>query len=52
MNEEDEAFEAVERAPLGLKWSRYWDLAASTKTTADYTASVRVAMHDGGVYIG
>lgn len=44
-------FEAVERAPLGLKWSRYWDLAASTKTTADYTASVRVAMHDGVVYI-
>ena len=44
-------FQAVERAPLGLKWSRYWDLAASTKTTADYTASVRVAMHDGVVYI-
>ena len=44
-------FQAVERAPMGLKWSRYWDLAASTKTTADYTASVRVAMHDGVVYI-
>jgi len=44
-------FSVVDRAPLGLKWSRYWDLAASTKTSADYTASVRVALHDGVIYI-
>jgi predicted phage terminase large subunit-like protein len=31
---------------------RYWDLAASTKTSADYTASVAVAMApDGVVYL-
>jgi PBSX family phage terminase large subunit len=41
----------VESAPANLKWSRYWDLAASTKTSADYTASVRVALHDGVIYI-
>jgi len=44
-------FSVVDSAPLGLKWSRYWDLAASTKQSADYTASVRVALHDGIVYI-
>lgn len=46
-------FEAiVEKAPDGLKWTRYWDLAASTKTTADYTASVEVALSaEGDLYI-
>lgn len=38
----------VELAPEGLRWVRYWDLAASTKTTADYTASAEVAMSDEG----
>ncbi|NLD44165.1 MAG: phage terminase large subunit [Chloroflexi bacterium] len=47
-----EWFRVVERAPEGLRWARYWDLAASTKTTADYTASVAVAMGpDGTVYL-
>lgn len=44
-------FSVVDRAPHGVKWCRYWDLAASTKTSADYTASVRVALHDGVMYI-
>lgn len=39
----------VDRAPAGLKWFRGYDLAISTKTTADYTASVRVAVDDMGV---
>jgi predicted phage terminase large subunit-like protein len=39
----------VPRAPEGLKWFRYWDLAASTKTSADYTASIRAALGDDGV---
>lgn len=34
-----------------LRWVRYWDLAASLKTTADYTASVEIAEHDGIVYL-
>lgn len=45
-------FETVEAAPEGLSWVRYWDLAASTKTTADYTASAAVALaKDGTLYI-
>ncbi len=44
-------FSVVPTAPQGLAWSRYWDLAASTKQSADYSASVRCAMHDGVLYI-
>jgi len=45
-------FDIVAAAPAGLRWVRYWDLAASTKTSADYTASVAVAMApDGVVYL-
>jgi predicted phage terminase large subunit-like protein len=41
-----------ERAPEGLRWARYWDLAASTKTSADYTCSAAVAFgKDGTLYI-
>jgi len=47
-----EWFKVVERVPEGLGWVRYWDLAASTKQTADYTASVAIAMgSDGTVYL-
>lgn len=47
-----EWFRVVEQAPEGLSWARYWDLAASVKTTADYTASVAMAMGgDGTVYL-
>lgn len=34
----------VDRAPDGLRWIRAYDLAVSTKTTADYTASFRCAL--------
>lgn len=34
--------------PDGLRWVRYWDLAASTKTSADYTASAAVALDGEG----
>lgn len=44
-------FPVVERAPEGLRWVRYWDLAASSKTSADYTASVRAAEHEGTLYL-
>lgn len=45
-------FGLVDKAPEGLHWVRYWDLAASTKTTADYTASAEVAISaDGTLYI-
>jgi predicted phage terminase large subunit-like protein len=46
-------FEIVEHAPEGLKWSRYWDLAASVKTQADFSASACVALSKdtGDVFI-
>lgn len=42
-------FRVVESAPDGLKWVRYWDLAASVKESADYTASVACALGTDGV---
>lgn len=44
-----EWFRVVENAPAGLKWVRYWDLAASTRDSADYTASVACALAPDGV---
>ncbi len=42
----------VERAPAGLSWARGYDLAVSTKTTADHTASFRCAFDsEGNLYI-
>lgn len=42
----------VDAAPDGLRWSRGYDLAASTKTSADYSASVACAVGpDGTVYL-
>lgn len=45
-------FRIVDRVPDGLFWARYWDLAASVKTSADYTCSAAVAYgEDGTLYI-
>jgi predicted phage terminase large subunit-like protein len=41
----------IDHVPSGLNWVRYWDLAASVKQSADYTASVRVAFDDTYMYI-
>ncbi|MBX3290314.1 MAG: phage terminase large subunit [Acidobacteria bacterium] len=42
----------VDAAPKGLRWCRAYDLAVSTKTTADYTASFRCALdNNGDLYI-
>lgn len=42
----------LDRAPEGLRWARGYDLAVSTKTSADYTASFRCAFdRDGNLYI-
>lgn len=47
-----EWFQVVERAPENLRWARYWDLAASTKDSADFTASVACALApDGTLYL-
>lgn len=42
-------FTYADAAPRGLDWYRYWDLAASIKESADYTAGARVAFDDDGV---
>ena len=42
-------FEYVDSPPAGLDWVRYWDLAASIKESADYTAGARVAFDDNGI---
>jgi phage terminase large subunit-like protein len=43
----------IDFAPPGLKWTRGYDLAVSTSTESDYTASFRVAFDDksGTMYI-
>lgn len=42
----------VDRAPEGLDWARGYDLAVSTRTSADYTASFRCAYDgQGNLYI-
>ncbi|HQZ97066.1 MAG TPA: phage terminase large subunit [Pyrinomonadaceae bacterium] len=42
----------VDKAPDGLRWKRGYDLAISTKTSADYTASFRCAFDkQGNLYI-
>ena len=38
----------VDRAPEGLRWFRGYDLAISTKTSADYTATARCALDRHG----
>jgi predicted phage terminase large subunit-like protein len=47
----DRVIEA-DAVPKNLEWVRYWDLAVSTKTGADNTASAAVALDkDGTLYI-
>ena len=42
----------VPAAPQGLRWYRGYDLAISTKTSADFTASARCAFdRNGNIYI-
>lgn len=42
----------VAKEPAGLKWARGYDLAVSTRTSADYTASFRCAIDtEGNLYI-
>jgi predicted phage terminase large subunit-like protein len=38
----------VAKAPANLRWARGYDLAVSTRTSADYTASVRCAFDTSG----
>lgn len=42
-------WDIVDKAPEGLRWVRYWDLAVSEKKTADRTASAAVAYDSDGI---
>jgi len=44
-------FKIIDQAPEDLRWVRFWDLAVSVKTVADYTAGAKVAFKDGKLYI-
>lgn len=45
-------FRRIYYTPAGLKWVRYWDLAASTRTKADFTASGAMAKDEqANIYI-
>ncbi len=45
-------FKTIDKAPPQLMWKRAYDLAVSTKTSADYTASFRCAYDkSGNLYI-
>jgi len=47
-----EWFQVALTAPAGLRTARFWDLAASTKTSADYTVGAKVGVSsDGRWYI-
>jgi len=43
-------FDVVDRAPEELTWCRFWDLAVSSKSTADRTASIAMAKDEDGHY--
>lgn len=40
-----EWFKRIGYVPIGLRWFRYWDLASSVRTAADFTASACGAMN-------
>ena len=43
--------QVVDALPTGLSFVRGWDLAGTTKKTSDYTASVKLAVKDGIIWI-
>jgi predicted phage terminase large subunit-like protein len=46
-----EWFEVVDRVPAGGRIVRFWDLAASTKSSAFFTAGVKMKKVDGIYYV-
>jgi predicted phage terminase large subunit-like protein len=46
-----EWFEVVDRVPTGGRIVRFWDLAASTKSSAFFTAGVKMKKVDGVYYV-
>ena len=46
-----EWFNVIEKAPEGIRYVRFWDLAASTKTSADYTVGAKVGLTRKGLLV-
>lgn len=46
-----EWFDIIDAEPEISRWVRYWDLAVSTKQSADYTAGAKVGMTDSGIIV-
>ena len=46
-----EWFSTLEEAPTCKRWARFWDLAVSTKTTADYTVGAKVGLTNDGTLV-
>lgn len=46
-----EWFHTMEKAPEGITYVRFWDLAASTKTSADYTVGAKVGFTSKGFVV-
>lgn len=46
-----EWFDIVDKVPHARRWVRFWDLAASTKTSADFTVGAKVGMTDDGTLV-
>ena len=46
-----EWFNVIRKAPEKLRYVRFWDLAASTKTTADYTVGAKVGLTKKGLLV-
>jgi len=44
-------FEIIEQAPAGIQKVRYWDLAATTSVTSDWTAGSLLGEKDGIYYV-
>lgn len=48
INSEDFNIIGPDAVPKDMRWMRFWDLAASSKSTADFTAGVKGALSDDG----
>lgn len=46
-----EWFGIIDKPPENVRWCRYWDLAVSTKQSADYTAGGKVGFVDDGTIV-
>lgn len=44
-------FPVIPSAPMGVRWVRFWDLAASIKTTGDFTVGAKCGFTNDGTLV-